>query len=111
MKEMGNLKSNAIYNPDEVRNPPPTNMVEQERDSDLEKYIRGIYKTPQAPPLSNILTGTLQPSTSTENSLTSEEWLRQGSGRQGLGIHSRVGYHRGLRLRPCNLLHLLPSNP
>lgn len=41
MKEMGNLKSNAIYNPNEMRNPPPTNMIEQERDSDLEKYIRG----------------------------------------------------------------------
>ena len=41
MEEMGNVKSNAIYNPNETRNPPPTNMIEQERDSDLEKYIRG----------------------------------------------------------------------
>jgi len=41
MREMGNDKSNAIYNPNEIRNPPPTNMIEQERDSDLEKYIRG----------------------------------------------------------------------
>jgi len=41
MKEMGNVKSNAICNPNEIRNPPPTNMIEQERDSDLEKYIRG----------------------------------------------------------------------
>jgi len=49
MKEMGNVKSNAIYNPDEVRNPPPTNMIEQERDSDLEKYIRGKI-TLQPPP-------------------------------------------------------------
>ena len=49
MKEMGNVKSNAIYNPDEVRNPPPTNMIEQERDSDLEKYIRG--KVTLRPPL------------------------------------------------------------
>ncbi|KAF9781327.1 ArfGap-domain-containing protein [Thelephora terrestris] len=44
MKEMGNIKSNAIYNPDEIRNPPPTNMIEQERDSDLEKYIRAKYE-------------------------------------------------------------------
>ncbi|KAF9647093.1 ArfGap-domain-containing protein [Thelephora ganbajun] len=44
MKEMGNVKSNAIYNPDEIRNPPPTNMIEQERDSDLEKYIRAKYE-------------------------------------------------------------------
>ena len=43
MKQNGNLKSNAHYNPNEVRNPPPTNMIEQERDSELEKYIRGTF--------------------------------------------------------------------
>lgn len=42
MKDMGNVKSNMHYNPDEIRNPLPTNMIEQERDSDLEKYIRGM---------------------------------------------------------------------
>jgi len=42
---MGNVKSNAIFNPDEIRNPPPTNMIEQERDSDLEKYIRGKFNS------------------------------------------------------------------
>jgi hypothetical protein len=41
MKEKGNTKSNAYFNPNEVKHPPPTNMIEQERDSDLEKYIRG----------------------------------------------------------------------
>jgi len=56
MKEMGNIKSNAIFNPDEIRNPPPTNMIEQERDSDLEKYIRGKI---HIPPAAGILTGTL----------------------------------------------------
>ena len=40
MKENGNIKSNALYNPDEIKNPPPTNMIDSERDSDLEKYIR-----------------------------------------------------------------------
>jgi len=44
MKQNGNLKSNAYYNPNEVRNPPPTNMIEQERDSELEKYIRSKYE-------------------------------------------------------------------
>ncbi|KAH9886234.1 hypothetical protein C8Q73DRAFT_284011 [Cubamyces lactineus] len=44
MKSMGNLKSNAHYNPDEIRNPPPTNMIESERDSELEKYIRSKYE-------------------------------------------------------------------
>ncbi|THV02174.1 ArfGap-domain-containing protein [Dendrothele bispora CBS 962.96] len=42
MKEMGNVKSNAIYNPNEVRNPPPPMLTEDERDSELEQYIREI---------------------------------------------------------------------
>jgi hypothetical protein len=43
MRQNGNLNSNAYYNPNEARNPPPTNMIEQERDSELEKYIRGAF--------------------------------------------------------------------
>ena len=41
MKENGNIKSNALYNPDEIRHPPPTIMTDSERDSELEIYIRG----------------------------------------------------------------------
>lgn len=41
MRQVGNIKSNQMYNPDEVRNPPPTNMIDAERDSELEKFIRG----------------------------------------------------------------------
>ena len=41
MRQVGNIKSNQKYNPDEVRNPPPTNMIDAERDSELEKFIRG----------------------------------------------------------------------
>ncbi|RPD54233.1 ArfGap-domain-containing protein [Lentinus tigrinus ALCF2SS1-7] len=44
MKSTGNIKSNAHYNPDEIRHPPPTNMIDAERDSDLEKYIRSKYQ-------------------------------------------------------------------
>jgi stromal membrane-associated protein len=44
MRKMGNLNANAIYNPDERRHPPPTNMEESERDSEMEKYIRGKYE-------------------------------------------------------------------
>jgi len=40
MRQMGNIKSNEKYNPNEVRHPPPTNMIDIERDSDLEKFIR-----------------------------------------------------------------------
>lgn len=44
VKEMGNIKSNAIYNPDESRHPPPTTISADERDSDLTKYIRRKYE-------------------------------------------------------------------
>lgn len=44
MRQVGNIKSNQKYNPDEVRNPPPTNMIDAERDSDLEKFIRDKYE-------------------------------------------------------------------
>ncbi|SNX87243.1 related to AGE2 - ADP-ribosylation factor and GTPase activating protein effector [Melanopsichium pennsylvanicum] len=44
MKEIGNIKSNRNYNPDEMRNRPPTNMEESERHSELEKYIRRKYE-------------------------------------------------------------------
>ncbi|KAG2159444.1 uncharacterized protein EDB93DRAFT_1115785 [Suillus bovinus] len=44
MKQTGNIKSNALYNPDEARHPPPTNMMEAERDSEIEKFIRAKYE-------------------------------------------------------------------
>ncbi|KAG1859956.1 hypothetical protein C8R48DRAFT_713800 [Suillus tomentosus] len=44
MKQNGNIKSNAMYNPDEARHPPPTNMMEAERDSEIEKFIRAKYE-------------------------------------------------------------------
>ena len=40
MKNNGNLKSNAYFNSNEIRNPPPPSMMEHERDSELEQYIR-----------------------------------------------------------------------
>lgn len=40
MKQKGNIKSNSWYNPNEIRNPLPTNYLESERDSELEQYIR-----------------------------------------------------------------------
>jgi len=40
MKSMGNAKSNAIYNPNEFRHPPPPNLEDTDRDSEIEQYIR-----------------------------------------------------------------------
>ncbi|EJD52039.1 ArfGap-domain-containing protein [Auricularia subglabra TFB-10046 SS5] len=44
MRQNGNLKSNTFFNPNESRNPPPTNLEESERDGELEKYIRSKYE-------------------------------------------------------------------
>lgn len=41
MRQVGNIKSNEMYNPDEVRHPPPANMIDLARDSEIEKFIRG----------------------------------------------------------------------
>ena len=41
MRQVGNIKSNEMYNPDEARHPPPANMIDVARDSEVEKFIRG----------------------------------------------------------------------
>lgn len=40
MRTLGNVKSNAFYNPNEAKYPPPSNLMDGERDSELEQYIR-----------------------------------------------------------------------
>jgi stromal membrane-associated protein len=40
MRSIGNVNSNAIYNPNELRHPPPPNLEDSERDSETEQYIR-----------------------------------------------------------------------
>ncbi|CAA7266243.1 unnamed protein product [Cyclocybe aegerita] len=44
MKSMGNIKSNSIYNPNELKHPPPPNLEDTERDSEIEQYIRAKYE-------------------------------------------------------------------
>ncbi|PWN20779.1 ArfGap-domain-containing protein [Microstroma glucosiphilum] len=44
MREYGNEKSNAYYNPDEKRNRPPANVGDGERDSEVERFIRNKYE-------------------------------------------------------------------
>lgn len=41
---MGNKSSNAIWNPNESLHPPPTALNADERDSEIEKYIRRKYE-------------------------------------------------------------------
>lgn len=44
MREFGNLKSNRYYNPNEQRNRPPANVDDNERDNELERFIRNKYE-------------------------------------------------------------------
>lgn len=40
IKNIGNVKSNQLYNPDERKHPPPSNFESSDRGSELEVYIR-----------------------------------------------------------------------
>lgn len=44
MREIGNIKSNMKFNPDERRNRPPANVEEGERNSELERFIFDKYR-------------------------------------------------------------------
>ncbi|KAJ7845930.1 hypothetical protein B0H13DRAFT_2209080 [Mycena leptocephala] len=44
MKNNGNIKSNLFYNPNETRHPPPPNLMDGERDSEMEQFIRSKYE-------------------------------------------------------------------
>ncbi|WWC92082.1 uncharacterized protein L201_007036 [Kwoniella dendrophila CBS 6074] len=44
MREIGNIISNQTFNPNEKLNPPPPSYGHDERDSEIEKYIRKKYE-------------------------------------------------------------------
>ncbi|WVF68135.1 hypothetical protein IAT40_002898 [Kwoniella sp. CBS 6097] len=44
MKTIGNLSSNATWNPNEALHPPPATFSAEERDSEIERYIRKKYE-------------------------------------------------------------------
>ncbi|KAJ7069914.1 hypothetical protein C8F01DRAFT_1246080 [Mycena amicta] len=44
MREMGNVNSNLIHNANETRHPPPPNLLDGERDSEMEQYVRSKYE-------------------------------------------------------------------
>ncbi|SCV71568.1 BQ2448_3156 [Microbotryum intermedium] len=47
MRARGNTRSNALLNPDTKRNPPPSSLDSNERESALERYIRAKYEYKQ----------------------------------------------------------------
>ncbi|KAJ7084044.1 hypothetical protein B0H15DRAFT_923807 [Mycena belliarum] len=44
MRLNGNIKANHLYNPNEARHPPPPNLMDGERDSEMEQFIRSKYE-------------------------------------------------------------------
>lgn len=118
MKNTGNVKSNSYYNPDEKRHPPPTNMVDSERDSELEKFIRGTRSfSTLLPPLSSAF---MQRSTSTSPSSTVGPLLLRSSARPSLraDCHPTLNLVRRqhpclrcLQRHPCHLPYLRRTRP
>ncbi|TCD68665.1 hypothetical protein EIP91_010187 [Steccherinum ochraceum] len=70
---IGNIKSNAIYNPNETRHPPPINAIDQERDSELEKFIRSKYEFKSYFDRSALVASKLGPSQSASHRLSSSK--------------------------------------
>ncbi|KAJ6463959.1 hypothetical protein C8R45DRAFT_1024739 [Mycena sanguinolenta] len=64
MKNNGNIKSNLFYNPNETRHPPPPNLMDGERDSEMEQYIRSKYEYKSFVDRSAVVTSMLGPSRS-----------------------------------------------
>ncbi|KAI0705611.1 hypothetical protein C8Q76DRAFT_630669, partial [Earliella scabrosa] len=79
MKANGNIKSNAHFNPDETRHPPPTNMIDSERDSELEKYIRYKYEYKKFISRSAQVAALLGPSQSASSRLASNAPTRSAT--------------------------------
>ncbi|KAJ7151405.1 hypothetical protein C8R43DRAFT_1005036 [Mycena crocata] len=64
MRQNGNLKSNHFYNPNEARHPPPPNLMDGERDSEMEQFIRSKYEYKSFIDRSAIVASKLGPSRS-----------------------------------------------
>ncbi|KAF8635760.1 hypothetical protein AX15_000368 [Amanita polypyramis BW_CC] len=71
MKAMGNLKSNAVYNSNETRHPPPPALADPENDVELESYIRSKYQYKKFIDKSALVALKLGPSRSAVNASTS----------------------------------------
>ncbi|KAF8065075.1 hypothetical protein FPV67DRAFT_168049 [Lyophyllum atratum] len=78
MRSMGNANSNAIHNPNEVRHPPPANLMDAERDSELEQYIRSKYEFKRFMDKSALVSSKLGPTRSV-TSVTSSGSSRSAS--------------------------------
>ncbi|KAL1409800.1 Protein gts1 [Vanrija albida] len=70
MKETGNIKSNAVYNPDERKHCPPANTSSDERDSELAKYIRRKYEL-------RAFAAAAAPELATSNAVTSRSMAKE----------------------------------
>ncbi|RDB17051.1 UBA domain-containing protein 3 [Hypsizygus marmoreus] len=103
MKYMGNIKSNAIFNPNEIRHPPPPNLMDSERDSELEQYIRSKYEYRRFLDKSALVSSKLGPSRSA-SSVTSSGSSRSVSSPL---IHARTSTSTASIPKPSS--HTLPQ--
>ncbi|KAJ8517140.1 hypothetical protein ONZ45_g5627 [Pleurotus djamor] len=96
MKQNGNVKSNAYYNPNEALHPPPTTMMDNERDSELEQHIRSKYEYKRfmnkpsmlGPPSRSMQNASVQPpSRAVSNPVSIPTSTPSSSAQTGLGIN------------------------
>ncbi|ORX41207.1 putative GTPase activating protein for Arf-domain-containing protein [Kockovaella imperatae] len=87
-RTIGNTRSNAIYNPNEGLHPPPTATGSEDRDSEIEKYIRRKYEQGAFKPGANTATSRHAP--------TSLNRAREANGRLVLGSVTGASYGNGV---------------
>lgn len=103
-----------IYNPNELRHPPPPNFEDSARDSETEQYIRctKLFHSNSIDSLLIVLS--VKRNTNTRNSLTSLHSWRPNLARQGQQPDCSPLIHRRLlqvdRLLPKLLLQQFPMS-
>ncbi|KAJ7857057.1 hypothetical protein B0H13DRAFT_1160702 [Mycena leptocephala] len=106
MKNNGNIKSNLFYNPNETRHPPPPNLMDGERDSEMEQFIRSKYEYKSFIDRSALVASKLGPSRSA-SSVSPRPAPAPSTASSTLSNSLR---HPNRPLPPCTVRHHTPCN-
>ncbi|KAJ6590949.1 hypothetical protein DFH09DRAFT_1138168 [Mycena vulgaris] len=90
MKQNGNIKSNQFYNPNEARHPPPPNLMDGERDSEMEQFIRSKYEYKSFVDRSTLVASKLGPSRSASSVPPRRPSPSPGNSNSGPSVTSSV---------------------
>ncbi|KAG0151466.1 hypothetical protein CROQUDRAFT_544186 [Cronartium quercuum f. sp. fusiforme G11] len=118
MKSKGNLKANSQWNPNEAKNPPPTDLEESERDSELEKFIPSLSprtsstggRPTQSTLSPSLNTSGIQQTSLTQTQIIDAQYARSPSSIQTQFAHS-VPPHRPATAPIPNAVKPQPAPP